>query len=67
MENHMLLLAVFEDGEKDLMPESKDYIKALGGTEIDNIKYRHGYIFAGVVGKTSGKDQMSTSDKTYIK
>lgn len=67
MENHMLLLAVFEDGQKDLMQESKDYLKGLGADNIDELEYRFGYIFAGVIGKTTGKDQMSTSDKTYIK
>jgi len=66
-ENDMLMLAVEEDGQKDLLPTSIEFLEAMGADQIRDLEYRSGYIFAGIKGKDTGKDERPTSIKGFVK
>jgi len=44
------MLSVYEDGQKLLKESSKEYLIAMGADQINDLVYRGGYVFAGVVG-----------------
>jgi len=63
----MLMLAVEEDGQKELLPTTVAFLEKLGADQIADLPYRSGYIFAGIVGKDTGKDERPTSNKGFVK
>jgi hypothetical protein len=49
-EGETLMLSVYEDGQKLLKESSKQYLIDMGADQINDLAYRGGYVFAGVVG-----------------
>jgi len=64
-ETHMLMLASYGD-VSSITQGTKDFLKKMGGDQIEKYESGMAYVFAGIIGKTKGKDESSDDNSTMV-